>query len=262
MLYPYLLNSKGGKIESEGFKPIVLVYIGGAAAIIFLYWFVLGSVFKTDRPESTESENKIVLPTEIRASGSGQAVIDFASPTGSVAADVAVLDFSTPTPAPPSMLQEFPIPATRSPVEVLPASTERIEESTKYPAAEENQNQHLVKYQGICPDGCERVSVVVEVFEYYPPRGDLDCLEFVDGVCLSDMYSGANWRLPVYHDFAVACPDEWSIYSYIDIDGLGRFQCLDRGSSVRCENGICRIAVLSDFEYSGRYDAVVYLWEG
>lgn len=240
---------------------MVFVHLGLAFLLLLVCFKLLSVSFGATKPKT--KDRQFALST-----GDISVVSGSATPTPRISLD---LSFDEPvstvavTPAPTALKTRQAVVVSVPTLEwvptVYPIDTPRlvetIEESTKYRATQRAVNQDIVNYRGVCDD-CEVLNVQVDLFAYDPSAGDEYCLEWVDGVCLSDMYSGLDWRVPVYHDFAIACPVEWSIYSYVDVENVGRFQCLDRGSSVVCEGDVCRVAILSEKDYGGVYEAVVY----
>jgi len=96
-----------------------------------------------------------------------------------------------------------------------------------------------------------RQAVTVRVTHYWPPLGGTNCYRYVDGVCVSAMYSGAPWE--PYVGIAAACPWEWKIGNAVAINGR-LFLCLDRGS-MSCEDGICHVDILTDLPVDGIFEA-------
>lgn len=98
---------------------------------------------------------------------------------------------------------------------------------------------------------CTTYPVQVRVTHYWPPDGGMNCFDFRDGYCVSAMASGLRWEN--YIGLAVACPMEWPFGSWVEIQGMGSYNCLDRGSMV-CNEEYCDVDILSPSigEFDGR----------
>ena len=82
----------------------------------------------------------------------------------------------------------------------------------------------------------------VRVSYYQPWRGGPNCSHFVGGECVSRMASGKPWQ--DYIGRAAACPPEWRFGTLIILPGGEQFECLDRGSRIRYDNGYAWIDLL------------------
>ena len=72
--------------------------------------------------------------------------------------------------------------------------------------------------------------VVVRVSHYWPPLGGINCLSFINGICMSNMASGEPWQPWV--GSAAACPPEWPFWTRFMLTGGEWFTCLDRGGAI------------------------------
>lgn len=102
--------------------------------------------------------------------------------------------------------------------------------------------------------------VPVQLSNYWPPNGGPNCFMWWDGWCQSPTGSGLPWELAVgLGGQAAACPPEWPLFSLVLLKDLNRVLiCLDRGGAIRCENGLCRVDVLSPYAHDGIHVADVY----
>jgi len=65
---------------------------------------------------------------------------------------------------------------------------------------------------------------------YNPELGGVNCSQFVNGICVSNMASGKSW-LP-YVDRAAACPSDWGFGTVVILDGK-EWVCEDRGGAIK-----------------------------
>lgn len=91
---------------------------------------------------------------------------------------------------------------------------------------------------------CTPFTAKVKLSHYEPMRGDVNCWQFEDGYCKSYTFSGVPWESA--WGFGAACPVEYPIGTWVMVEGVGSFVCLDRGGSVVCdkETGICNVDIL------------------
>lgn len=94
-------------------------------------------------------------------------------------------------------------------------------------------------------------SLRVLVGWYWPDLSPDYCWQWSGGGCQSMMASGADWRF-FADSQAAACPVEFPLYSYLEIETIGRVRCLDRGQWSQCLDGVCRVALLSRVEIEVR----------
>lgn len=108
---------------------------------------------------------------------------------------------------------------------------------------------------------CQQYPVQVRITHYWPLNGDMNCFDFNEqtGWCDSALFSGLRWEN--FINLAAACPKDWPIGSWVEIPGIGAYNCLDRGSMV-CFEGVCEVDILSpDLGiYDGQlFNATVYI---
>lgn len=112
---------------------------------------------------------------------------------------------------------------------------------------------------------CAPFSAKVRITNYDPLAGDINCFDYADGYCWSPTSSGLHWK--AVWGFAMACPMEWPLGTWVQIDGIGSFICLDRGEMIKCmeygeEGQMCYVDILSHGDYSwngGVYDATLWV---
>ncbi len=102
---------------------------------------------------------------------------------------------------------------------------------------------------------CQQYQVQVRITHYWPLDGDMNCYDYNDqtGWCDSALFSGLRWEN--FINLAAACPKDWPIGSWVEIPGIGAYNCLDRGTMV-CFEGVCEVDILSPD--LGPYDGYVF----
>lgn len=79
--------------------------------------------------------------------------------------------------------------------------------------------------------------VKVKLSNYLPWAGGINCWEWDKDLeyCMSETSSGNDWE--PYYGLSAACPQEWKHGTWVAIDGVGAFICLDWGSAIVCHDG-------------------------
>lgn len=92
---------------------------------------------------------------------------------------------------------------------------------------------------------CVPFSVKVKLSHYDPTLGEDNCWDYDENVnyCYSPTQPGIHWK--GVWGFAAACPVEWPFGTWVVVEDVGSFVCLDRGGRIVCENGLCRVDVLT-----------------
>lgn len=121
-------------------------------------------------------------------------------------------------------------------------------------------NPGLTSAEEYCLD-CSTYDVQVRITHYWPPDGEINCWDYNEetGWCDSALFSGLRWEN--YINIAAACPLDWPLGTWVEIPGVGTYNCLDRGTMV-CFEGVCEVDILApDLGiFDGNiYDARVYI---
>lgn len=92
---------------------------------------------------------------------------------------------------------------------------------------------------------CVPFQVEVVLSHYDPTLGADNCWDYDDQVnyCYSPTQPGIHWK--GIWGVGAACPVEWPFGTWVVVDQVGAFICLDRGGRIICENGLCRVDVLT-----------------
>lgn len=90
---------------------------------------------------------------------------------------------------------------------------------------------------------CFPHDIVLNIRSYNPKLLGMNCWLEKNGVCVSPMYSGIDWRYG--WGWAAACPFEFPLGTII-YNELGSFVCMDRGGEINCKSGTCVIDLLTD----------------
>lgn len=79
--------------------------------------------------------------------------------------------------------------------------------------------------------------VQVKLSNYTPWAGGPNCWDWDKDFeyCMSETRSGLSWE--EFYGFSAACPEEWPHGSWIAVEGVGAFICLDTGNEVVCHDG-------------------------
>lgn len=80
--------------------------------------------------------------------------------------------------------------------------------------------------------------VKVKLSNYTPWADDkYSCWQWDDELkyCMSETRSGNDWE--PYYGFSAACPPGWKFGTWVVIEEVGSFICLDQGTSVICHEG-------------------------
>lgn len=111
---------------------------------------------------------------------------------------------------------------------------------------------------------CSPFNAHIRLTHYNPQKGEINCWDWSDefDYCMSPTFIGVPWE--AVWGFGAACPVEWPIGTWIDIEGVGAFICFDRGDQVTCdhETGICAVDLLGPggAEWDGQEFEDVVLW--
>ena len=96
--------------------------------------------------------------------------------------------------------------------------------------------------------------------DYDPEYPKLNCFDYHDGYCWSPTASGIPWK--AVWGIAAACPLDWPYGTWVDIDLVGRFICLDRGGEIKCNEGVCNVDILGPGGapwVGGEFDATLWV---
>jgi 3D (Asp-Asp-Asp) domain-containing protein len=77
---------------------------------------------------------------------------------------------------------------------------------------------------------------------YDPEYPQMNCYDYHDGYCWSPTASGIPWKSA--WGFGAACPPDWPYGTWVEIETVGTFICLDRGNEIKCKDGICNVDLL------------------
>ena len=102
-------------------------------------------------------------------------------------------------------------------------------------------------------------NILVKISHYNPALGGVNCLNFVNGQCVSPMANGEDWRNWI--DKAIACPAELPFETKIVIDGK-EWVCKDRGSAVVYDGTAFWVDMLTptpEYSYGETVEAVAYM---
>jgi hypothetical protein len=93
---------------------------------------------------------------------------------------------------------------------------------------------------------CAPFSAHVKLSNYNPPEGPNNCWDYdmATHYCYSPTLIGVPWKS--VWGFGAACPPEWRVGTWIQIDGVGTFICFDRGSAIVCDahTKTCNVDIL------------------
>ena len=84
-------------------------------------------------------------------------------------------------------------------------------------------------------------TILLKVSHYWPPLGGINCANYVNGRCLSNMASGERWK--DWIEQAIACPPEFPFGTQIQI-GEKVWICLDRGGAIQIQDGYVWVDML------------------
>lgn len=91
---------------------------------------------------------------------------------------------------------------------------------------------------------CAPFTQKVNVTNYDPMEGPINCFDYADNYCYSPTSSGIHWK--AVYGFGAACPMDWPFGTWVDIPGVGAFICFDRGGEIGCNavTGVCAVDLL------------------
>jgi len=95
---------------------------------------------------------------------------------------------------------------------------------------------------------CAPFQVRVHLTNYDPMSGDINCFDFDEEkqYCYSPTSSLIHWKS--LWGFGAACPMEWPLGTWVQIEGIGAFLCMDRGDLVYCQgptgNPLCNVDIM------------------
>lgn len=108
---------------------------------------------------------------------------------------------------------------------------------------------------------CTPFSAKVKVSNYDPNRGPINCWDYDEKIeyCKSPTWIGVPWE--AVWAFGAACPADWPIGTWVDIDTVGYFICFDHGDAIVCKDGICNVDILgpSDVWNGKEFDATLWV---
>ena len=97
-------------------------------------------------------------------------------------------------------------------------------------------------------------SIILKISHYWPPKGGMNCSNFVDGECVSKMANSEPWQEWV--GVGIACPQELDFGTKIKI-GERVWECKDRGSRITKEGDIYWVDMLTPYSLYDYGEVVV-----
>lgn len=79
---------------------------------------------------------------------------------------------------------------------------------------------------------------------YDPALGGVNCANFVDGKCISNMANGEGWE-QYMNTGIVACPPEYPFGTIFVIEEVS-YICKDRGGAIQVDDGLIWLDVLTN----------------
>jgi len=104
-------------------------------------------------------------------------------------------------------------------------------------------------------------NILTKISHYDPSLGGINCLNFVNGECVSPMANGEDWKDWIGKNNTIACPIELEFGTEIIIEG-SKYTCRDRGGMIVYENGYFWIDILTKnpkYAYGTVIEAMAYI---
>ena len=86
-------------------------------------------------------------------------------------------------------------------------------------------------------------TIKVKLSNYLPNEGGINCANFVNGECISNLANGEDWKIYFGKNNTIACPSELPFGTVIIIYNR-EYTCRDRGGAIIIENGVYWVDVL------------------
>lgn len=93
---------------------------------------------------------------------------------------------------------------------------------------------------------CVPQQVRVKLSHYDPQAGPDNCWDYDENMnhCYSPTQPGIRWQ--GVWGVGVACPPAWPFGTWVTVEDVGSFICLDRGGRIQCDDtGLCRVDVMT-----------------
>jgi len=109
---------------------------------------------------------------------------------------------------------------------------------------------------------CVPFTQTVKLSHYDPTLGADNCWDYDEDVnyCYSPTQPGIHWK--GVWGFGAACPQSWPFGTWVVIEDVGSFVCLDRGGRITCDGGVCRVDVLTGqaaWWDQGEFEATIWV---
>lgn len=260
-LFPHLFTRSGKPIRRERFNPAVYLLLFIALSPM------LGLFYYADyylRPSSSPDKSRYSLGPAVNYLSTIPSGVDAEATIERRQGVTAVAVFSADRSAPPMVATPEPTELARR-VVVTPQNP-RVWDDVLRQDVSHNENQaNFLEY----PDYRLNYNRLIAyghvwVFGYQPDINPDHCASWQDGDCLSNMSNGEDWRSA--WGAAAACPAEWPLGSTIELGNyetgqtVAVYECMDRGSSVRCDtSNRCTIAVLEHEFTDALYQVRVFV---